>query len=62
MRKSFLVIGSILLLLIGTAHAQSKKVTGKVTDASGLAIPNASVKIKGTNTGTTADENPQNLP
>jgi TonB-linked SusC/RagA family outer membrane protein len=57
MRKSFLVIGSILLLLIGTAHAQSKKVTGKVTDASGLAIPNASVKIKGTNTGTTADEN-----
>ena len=57
MRKFFLVIGSILLLLIGSAQAQSKKVTGKVTDANGSPVPNASVKIKGTNTGTTADEN-----
>src|SRR6516164_5795560 len=59
MRKFFLVIGSILLLLIGAAHAQQKDVTGTVTDATGTPVPNASIRIKGTKTGTSADANGQ---
>ena len=59
MRKFFLVIGSILLLLIGAVHAQQKDVTGTVTDATGTPVPNASIRIKGTKTGTSADANGQ---
>lgn len=45
-----------LLLMIGmlfTAYAQTKSVTGKVTDASGNPLPGISVTIKGTSSGTT---------
>tara|TARA_R110002049_G_scaffold306093_3_gene503988 strand:- start:5248 stop:8691 length:3444 start_codon:yes stop_codon:yes gene_type:complete len=34
---------------------QQKEVTGKVTDKSGLSVPGATVRIKGTNTGTVTD-------
>ena len=54
MRK---LIGLSLILLFcitNTAWAQTTEVTGKVTDATGLPIPNASVKEKGTKNGVTA--------
>ena len=38
------------MLLLG----QTKTITGKVTDATGSPVPNASIIIKGTNTGTTS--------
>ncbi|GAA3610541.1 TonB-dependent receptor [Flavivirga amylovorans] len=34
---------------------QQQKVSGKVTDKNGLAVPGATVRIKGTNTGTATD-------
>lgn len=53
MRKMLLlllaVVGPAMLLL-----GQTKTITGKVTDATGAPIPNASIIIKGTNTGTTS--------
>src|SRR5687767_12205189 len=48
-----------LLLMTGmlfTAYAQTKSVTGKVTDASGNPLPGISVTIKGTSSGTTTLE------
>jgi TonB-dependent starch-binding outer membrane protein SusC len=50
---------SLLLFTAGivSAQAQTKSITGKVSDESGAAIPGASVQVKGTSTGasTTAD-------
>lgn len=37
--------------------AQNRTISGKVTDRKGLPIPNASVVIKGSTTGTTTDQN-----
>ncbi|HEV2355171.1 MAG TPA: SusC/RagA family TonB-linked outer membrane protein, partial [Puia sp.] len=51
MRK-LLCFLSCVFLLIGGATAQTRVVTGKVTDASGNPIPSASVVIKGTRRGT----------
>lgn len=46
----------LLMVLAQTIFAQSKTVTGKVTDSKdGSAVPNASVTIKGTSLGTTTD-------
>ncbi len=39
------------------AQQQGKKITGKVTDQSGAAIPGASIVLKGTTTGTVTDNN-----
>ena len=45
-----------LLMLCGVlAHAQSRVVTGKIADKDGNPIPFATVKIKGSNTGVSAD-------
>ena len=50
----------VLMLLLGTLLlsmqllAQTRVITGRVTDASGNPIPNASVQIKGTTVGTTS--------
>ncbi len=41
------------------AMAQTKTVTGKVTDEQGIGIPNASVVVKGSKTGTVTDVNGQ---
>ncbi|MEO6916586.1 MAG: SusC/RagA family TonB-linked outer membrane protein [Chitinophagaceae bacterium] len=41
-----------LLLLSGAAFAQSRQVTGKVTDTSGVPVGNASVIVKGSTKGT----------
>jgi TonB-dependent starch-binding outer membrane protein SusC len=51
MRKMLFFL-SCVFLLIGGASAQSRVVTGKVTDAGGNPIPSASVVIKGTKRGT----------
>ena len=52
MRKLMLLMG-VLFFAGAQLIAQQRTVTGKVTDANGLPIPNASVVIKGTTTGTT---------
>ena len=45
-----------MLMLCGVlAFAQSRVVTGKVTDTDGNSVPFATIKIKNTNTGVSAD-------
>ena len=47
-----------MLMLCGVlAFAQSRVVTGKVTDTDGNSVPFATIKIKNTNTGVSADAN-----
>ncbi len=53
MRK-FLAVSVAILLLSGQLLAQNRTITGKVTDDKGNPIPNVSILIKGTNTGTTS--------
>ena len=51
-------IVSMLMVLIFTyvsAFSQATVITGKITDATGLAVPFASVRIKGTKVGVSAD-------
>ncbi|KAA2239056.1 SusC/RagA family TonB-linked outer membrane protein [Chitinophaga agrisoli] len=45
---------SLLLLIAGIANAQTRSVTGKVTDEKGDPVPGATIQIKGTNAGTAA--------
>lgn len=52
MRKLFLLLVG-LILFTGQLLAQNRSITGRVTDANGLPIPNASVLVKGTRIGTT---------
>ncbi|MFL5811704.1 MAG: TonB-dependent receptor plug domain-containing protein, partial [Flavisolibacter sp.] len=47
---------SMLVLCTTMAFAQTRTVTGRVTDAQGKAVPFASVTIKGTTSGVSADE------
>ncbi|MBO9634259.1 MAG: SusC/RagA family TonB-linked outer membrane protein, partial [Chitinophagaceae bacterium] len=54
MRKMLLLVAT-LLLLSWQLYAQSRTVTGRVTDEKGIPIPNASVIIKGTASGTSTD-------
>ena len=46
---------NIMLMLRSNAQQQGKKVSGKVTDQSGVPIPGVSVVVKGTTTGITTD-------
>lgn len=55
MRKILMLLCG-MLLLYGQLLAQSKTITGRVTDESGNPIPNASVTIKGTSLGTTSKD------
>ncbi|PSL49411.1 iron complex outermembrane receptor protein [Chitinophaga niastensis] len=59
MTKSRLIKNLFLCMLLfmvqGIVNAQNKTITGKITDNSGVAIPGASVQVKGTKSGTTAD-------
>lgn len=43
---------TLLLLIAGIASAQTRPVTGKITDENGSPVPGATVQIKGTSTGT----------
>lgn len=55
MRKLlFLLLG--IVFLSTQVLAQNRTVTGKVTDANGAGIPNASVVVQGTTVGTTTDK------
>jgi len=54
MRKIVTLLTGALLLL-GTAFAQTKEVTGTVADATGVPLPGVSILIKGTRSGTTTD-------
>jgi TonB-dependent starch-binding outer membrane protein SusC len=51
--RNLLSLLMAMLLLSGQLLAQNRTITGKVTDANGAPLPNASVLLKGTNTGTT---------
>src|SRR5690606_15804217 len=48
---------TVLMLFSALAFAQSRTVTGRVTDGSGAAVPFATITIKGTTTGVAADVN-----
>jgi iron complex outermembrane receptor protein len=52
--KASLATGLVMLLSATMVFAQTT-ISGKVTDAQGEAMPMASIKVKGTVTGTTAD-------
>jgi TonB-linked SusC/RagA family outer membrane protein len=54
MRK-FLSLLAVLVLLSSLAFSQSKLITGKVTDQAGVAVPFATIRVKGTKVGTSAD-------
>ena len=53
MRKVlFFMMG--IVLLCTELYAQNRTITGKVTDDKGSPVPNASILVKGTTTGTTS--------
>lgn len=54
MRK-FLSLLAVLVLIASLAFSQTKVVTGKVTDQAGQAVPFATIRVKGTKVGTSAD-------
>ena len=54
MRK-FLSLLAVLVLLGSLAFSQTKVVTGKVTDQAGQPVPFATIRVKGTKVGTSAD-------
>ena len=56
MRKVLLFF-SVLYMLLFTAQAQTKQVTGKVTDAANEPLIGVSVSVKGTTQGVTTDLN-----
>ncbi len=55
--RRILILLSVTMLVTLIAFAQTRTVSGRVTDAQGKAVPFASVTIKGTTTGVAADEN-----
>ncbi len=55
--RRFLTLFTMLMLCGVLAFAQSRVVTGKVTDADGNPVSFATIKIKGTQTGLSADAN-----
>ena len=54
MRKLVLMVPGLLFLLTGLI-AQKTTIIGRVTDAKGITIPNASIKIKDSKAGAIAD-------
>src|SRR5215210_6799391 len=56
MRKITLLLSALMLTCM-LAFAQQRTVTGQVTDEGGTPIPFASVLVKGTNRGASADQN-----
>ncbi len=54
MRK-LLTLLPVLVFCFISAFAQTKNVTGRITDQQGQPVPFASVKVKGTKSGTSAD-------
>ena len=57
MKTSRILFAALLVLLSGVVYGQDIKVTGSVLDASdGTAVPYASVHVKGTMRGVSADD------
>lgn len=52
MRKLLCMTLVMLLAVSGQIMAQTRTITGKITDASGAAVPNATVLVKGSSVGT----------
>jgi len=52
MRKLLFMTLVMLLTASGQIMAQTRTITGKITDASGAAVPNATVLVKGSSVGT----------
>ncbi|MEJ7625451.1 MAG: SusC/RagA family TonB-linked outer membrane protein [Ferruginibacter sp.] len=58
MKSKLLLVWSILLFSMPMLlFAQSRVISGQISDAQGKPVPRASVTVKGTSTGTAADEN-----
>src|SRR6476619_3969092 len=57
MKKLNVVLVLVLLMVAGipAAFAQSRTVSGKITDASGAPSQGANILVKGTNVGTTTN-------
>jgi hypothetical protein len=53
--KSLFVLPLILFFFISVSFAQSKKISGTITDDKGVPLSNVSVKIKGSSIGATTD-------
>jgi len=53
--RRFLTLFTVLMFSVLLSFAQSRVVTGTVTDDKGNPIPGASVRVKGSKTGTAAD-------
>lgn len=54
MRKLLYLLAGMLLLFSSTLFAQQREVTGKVTDANGVPVNGASIRVKSARTGTSA--------
>lgn len=59
MKKVFqkIIISSLFLAASFISIAQVQKISGKVVDEKGVPVPNASIVVKGTSTGTTTNVN-----
>jgi TonB-linked SusC/RagA family outer membrane protein len=55
MRKNRHFLTGILLLVCIGLHAQNTQITGKITDATGAPVPAATIRVKGSKGGTSAD-------
>ncbi|PUZ27382.1 TonB-linked outer membrane protein, SusC/RagA family [Chitinophaga costaii] len=55
--KRALLFFTMLMVAATMVYAQQHQVSGKVTGSDGAAVPLATVQVKGTTTGTTADAN-----
>src|ERR1700733_12740961 len=55
MRKNRHFLTGVLLLVTVGLHAQLTQITGKVTDAAGTPVPAATIRLKNSKTGTSAD-------
>jgi TonB-linked SusC/RagA family outer membrane protein len=55
MKKLIGLIACLMLFGLSSIFAQSKTVTGVVTDQSGVGLPGVSVSVQGTNEGTSTD-------
>jgi len=54
--KKLLLLMLACIMIIGQLLAQSRTVTGKVSDETGNSVPNASIVIKGSKSGTSSKE------
>src|SRR5882757_8280449 len=56
MRRKLLLLVSSVAFLFATTNAQTPPIKGTVKNEKGNAVPAATVKIKGSNTGTQTDD------